>query len=91
LEDGVMGNLIITSAAVSALLSLVGFGPAYSKHVTETTTYLGNSDNEADEGQGGQGATEETTTGPKGQVINNDNTDCNNCDTTPRDKPGRDR
>jgi hypothetical protein len=84
-----MRNLVPATAAVAAVLSLLMASPVLAKHVTETTTYLGNSDNVADPGQGGQGATTESTTGPKGQVINNDNPQCNNCDTTPRDKPGK--
>ena len=86
-----MRHILIASAAIAALLSLSAVGPALAKHATVTTTYLGNSNNEADPGQGGEGATTESTKGPKGQVINNDNPTCNNCDTTPRDKPGANR
>jgi hypothetical protein len=94
-----MRNIIIASVAVAALFTSAIAEPTFAKRgseVIDETTYLGNSNNEADEGQGGQGATTETTIqeGPPGQIKQDRNDDdCHNCDveTTPRDKPGRDR
>ena len=83
-----MRNLFPIAAAV--ITSLVMAGPALAAKAEVTTTYLGNSDNVAEPGQGGNGTSEETTTGPKGRVLNENNpdTNCNNCDTEQTDSPG---
>jgi hypothetical protein len=83
-----MRNLLSITAAVVA--SMIVAGPTLAKKAEVTVTYLGNSDNIAEEGQGGNGTSEETTTGPKGRVLNENNpdTNCNNCDTEQTDSPG---
>jgi hypothetical protein len=82
MEDGMMRNIIITSAAIAALLGMSVVGSALADPKGEATiTYLGNSNNIAEDGQGGNGTSEETVTGPKGRVENKNDPDldCNNC------------
>ena len=78
------------TAPIVVLTLAVLASPGWAKvgFDSDSTDYLGNSQNEAEDGQGGEGTRTETTTGPHGQ-IKQGNTDCNPCETTTTDKPGR--
>ena len=53
---------------------------AAGKQATEV--FLGSSDNVCTTNCDVPGRTTETTSGPPGQILNQQNLDCNNCDTT---------
>ena len=84
-----MKRLLVSALALGTMSSFAVAGPvaltsAQLDDVTAgakaTVTYLGNSNNECTTNCDKPGRT--TTTGPKGQIVNNDNPDCNNCTTT---------
>jgi hypothetical protein len=54
---------------------------AAGKRAVETEVFLGSSDNVCTTNCDVPGRTTDTTSGPPGQIINQDNLDCNNCDT----------
>jgi hypothetical protein len=60
----------------------VGFGEEQ-----ETTQGSGGKEN-TNANPENEGQTETTTTGPRGQ-LKQDNVDCNNCETTVTDRPGK--
>lgn len=90
-----MRYLLIPLAALVAL-SLANPDPAWAQgqkkgHEETTQSTQGNSgktNENANPDNEGQTTTE--TTGPKGQ-LDKGNTDCNNCDTTVTDLPGKNR
>jgi hypothetical protein len=76
-----MRTIVPTLGALALLVA--GLQPAFAANPNsrDTTTFLGNSNNVADPGQGGSGTS--TVSSNKG---NPSNTNCNDCGTT--DSPG---
>jgi uncharacterized protein YdeI (BOF family) len=83
-----MRNIILIVSALTfafpafAQGQKVGFGEEQ-----ETTQGSGGKEN-PNANPENEGQTETTTTGPRGQ-LKQDNVDCNNCETTVTDRPGK--
>jgi hypothetical protein len=90
-----MSKLLMTAIAAAALM-LVSFDPTFAQgkktgfgeDQESTQGNSGKTNDNANEDNEGQTTTE--TTGPRGQ-LKQDNTDCNNCETTVIDLPGKNR
>lgn len=88
-------SALLTFGIAEANGKKTGFAKESSSSTASGQGTPGKQNGNANPGNNGQTVTETTvvTEGPKGQVVNNGRTDCNNCETTITveviDRPGK--